>query len=231
MAEGNIPLLSDLVTAVITYGPRFVFAIITLVLGWMIGRLVGFILNIVLGKMGWESPFRRTSVGRAILRSGFTPSSFFAAIGKGFIYMFTIIFALTLLSIPLITTTVQGFLAYLPNLIEGVLILIVGFVFADWIGESVEKGSLSNVPPALFGGLFRILLCFVTITIALAQMKIDITILYIFAEAFAWSLAIAVGIAFGWYLKDRVRPWLDKIVAGESSKTDNMTGDLREDST
>jgi hypothetical protein len=222
--------LSDLVTTVTTYGPGFVFAIIALVLGWMTGRIVGFILNIVLRKMGWESSFRRTSVGRAILRSGFTPSSFFAALGKGFVYIFTIMFALTLLSIPIITTTVQGFLAYLPNLIEGGLILVAGFVFADLIGESVEKGSSSDTPPNLFVGLFRIPLYFVTVTIALVQMKIDVTILYIFAQAIAWGLAIAVGIAFGWDLKDRVRPWLDKMVGHESRKADNISSDLKEDS-
>jgi len=218
MGEEPIPILSDLINVVIVYAPRVVLAVIALALGWLIGRLVGFLLSSVIGKMGWESAFRRTSVGRAILRSGYTSSSFFAALGKGIVYMFAIISALNLLSIPFLTASVQAFLEYLPSLVEGVLILVAGLVFADWIGESVEKGSFSTVQSYLLGGLVRILLYFVSLTIALAQMKVDVTILYIFAQAFAWSLAIAIGIAFGWYLKDRVTPWLERMLIRESKK-------------
>lgn len=211
MAWESIPILSDFVETVTAYSPRVVLAIVTLALGWIIGRLVGFLLNNFIGKMGWEPAFRRTSVGRAILRSGYTPGNFFAALGKGFVYLFTVLSALNLLSIPFLTASVQAFLEYLPNLIEGVLILVIGLVFADWVGESVEKGSYSMVQPYLLGGLVRVLLYFAGITIALAQMRVDVTILYIFAQAFAWSLAIAIGIAFGWYLKDKVGPWFETL--------------------
>jgi len=222
MGEESIPILSDLINTMIVYAPRIILAMIALALGWMIGRFVGFLLNTMIGKLGWEPAFRRTSVGRAILRSGYTPSSFFAALGKGVVYMFAIISALNMLSIPFLTASVQAFLEYLPNFVQGVLILVAGLVFADWIGESVEKGSFSTVQP-LLGGLFRIILYFVSITIALAQMKVDVTILYIFAQAFAWSSAIAIGIAFGWYLKDKVGSWLDKMLMHESKRTGDVT--------
>ena len=223
MAWESIPMLSDFVEIAIVYLPRVFLAIIVLALGWIMGRLVGFLLNNLIGKMGWESAFRRTSVGRAILRSGYTSGSFFAALVKGFVYLFAVSSALNLLSIPFLTASVQAFLEYLPNLVEGVLILLVGLVFSDWVGESIEKGSFSTVQSYLLGGLVRVLLYFVSITIGLAQMKIDITILYIFAQAFAWSLAIAIGIAFGWYLRDKVGPWLDKILIHETKETKGTT--------
>jgi len=222
MSEGSIPLLSDLINIVIVYAPRTILAIIALAIGWLIGRLVSFLLNRIIGKVGWESAFRRTSVGRAILRSGYTPSSFFAALGKGVVYMFAVISALNLLSIPFLTSLLQDFLEYLPNLVEGILILVAGLVFADLIGESVEKGSFSRAQAFLLSGLLRILLYFVSMTMALAQMRVDVTILYIFAQAFAWSLAIAIGIAFGWYLKDKVGPWLDRMGIHETKEASDV---------
>jgi hypothetical protein len=54
-------------------------------------------------------------------------------------------------------------------------------------------------------------------------MKVDVTILYIFAQAIAWSLAIAIGIAFGWYLKDKISPLFDKMVIHESKEADDLT--------
>jgi len=212
-----IPILSDIVRIVIEYSPRVVFAAIALALGWVIGRLVSFLISSIVGKMGLEVVFRKTSVGRAILRAGHTPSSFFAMLGKGAIYLSAILSALKLLSIPLLTDSVQTIIEYLPNLIGGALILVVGFTFVDWISETVEKGVSSPLQSSLLSGLVRILLCFVVITIALAQMKIDVTILYIFAQAFAWSLAIAIGIAIGWNLKDKVGLWLEKILPNKEN--------------
>jgi len=216
----SVPLLSDVIKMVLTYVPRIALAMIALALSVVIGRLVGFILNRTIGKLGLEPAFRRTSIGRAILRSGYTPGSFFAVLGKGIIYLLGITSALNLLSIPVLTAAIQGFLEYLPNFVEGVLILVAGLIFVDWVGESIDKGSLSTVQPRLLDGLIRIPLYFIILTLALAQMKIDVTILYFFAQALSWSMAIAVGIAFGWYLKDKMGPWLDEVLRRESRKAE-----------
>ena len=220
----SIPVLSDLIKMITIYSPHIAFALITLALGWVIGRFTSFILNRIVRKMGLETVFRKTSMGRAILRAGYTPSGFFATLGKGFVYMFSILSALSVLAIPPITTAVQAFIEYLPNLIMGVLILVFGLTFADWISESVEKGGSSAIQSSLLSGLVRILLYFVIITVALAQMKIDVTILYILAQAFAWSLAIAIGIAFGWNLKDRIGPLIEKTMP-RKEKTKNTASE------
>lgn len=207
-----VPVLSEIISIVVVYSPRLVFAAIVLALGWVIGRLASFLIKNVVGKMRLEAAFRKTSVGRAILRAGYAPSNFFAMLGKGVIYLSAILSALKLLSIPLLTDSVQAVIEYLPSLIGGALILVVGFTFVDWISETVEKGVASPLQSSILGGLVRTLLYFVVITIALAQMRIDVTILYIFAQALAWSLAIAIGIAIGWSLKDKAGLWLERIL-------------------
>jgi hypothetical protein len=214
--RGICIVLSDLATGAILFLPLVALALVVLVIGWLMGQLVYYVLEKVIRKMGLEAAFRRASVGRAILRSGYTPGGFFAALGKGITYLFTITSALDLLAIPVLSASVKAFLEYLPSLVQGILILVAGFVLADWIGESIEKGSFSTAQSYVIGQLVRIPLYFVSITIALVQMKIDVTILYIFAQAIAWSLAIAIGIAFGWYLKDKISPLFDKMVIHES---------------
>ena len=143
-------------------------------------------------------------------------------LGKVAVYLFTALSAVNLLSIPFLTASVQAFSEYFPNFITGILILVFGFIFVDWIGEAVEKSSTSPIQSSIIGGIVRLLLYFVIITITLAQMKIDVTIFYIFAQAFAWSIAIAIGIAFGWNLKDKVSTWLEKMMSQED-KDKNAT--------
>jgi len=102
---------------------------------------------------------------------------------------------------------------FLPNLVSGLLILLGGFILVDWIGEMIEEGSSSTLPPALLSWFVKAVLYFVVITIALAEMGVDVTILYIIAQALAWSLAIAIGIAFGWNLKDKIGLWLEEALS------------------
>ena len=215
MDLNSIPVLSDLIRILIGYSSNIVYMLITFALGWIIGHIVGFIIRSIIEKMGLEVSFRRTSIGRTILRSGYTPGSFFAAIGKGIIYLSAFLSALIILGVPQLTTLIRAFIDYLPNLIVGVLILVFGFTFIDWIGGSIEKGGSPTVQSSLLSWTVKLLLYFTTITIALAQMKIDVTILYIFAQAFAWSLAIAIGIAIGWNLKDKVGLWFGKMMPEE----------------
>jgi len=208
-----VPILFSILETIIAYLPRVVFAVATLALGWVFGRLVSFLINRIVGRMGLATAFRKTSVGRALLRGGYTPGSFFAALGKGVVYLFAALTALDFLSIPVLTGLAQAFVIFLPNLVSALLILLGGLILVDWIGETIEKGSSSTLPPALLSWFVRALLYFVVITIALAEMGVDVTILYIIAQALAWSLAIAIGIALGWNLKDRIGPWLEEALS------------------
>ncbi len=210
-----VPILSDVIRVILAYSPRFVFAAIVLALGWIVGRLGSFLIKNIVGKIRLESTFRKTSIGRAILRAGYTPSSFFALVGKGAIYLSTALFALKLLAIPVLTDSAQIVTEYIPSLIGGALILIAGFTLVDWISGAIERGVASPLQSNLLSGLVRTLLYFVIITIALSHMKIDVTILYIFAQALAWSLAIAIGIVVGWNLKDRAGLWLERVLSGK----------------
>jgi len=211
-------IILDLIRLVVEYSPRVALAILTLTLGWVIGRLSSFFVNKLVGKMGLESSFRRVSVGRAVLRVGYTPGRFFGVLIKAVVYLFAFLFALELLAIPFLTAFVQAIMGYLPHLFSGALVLVGGFVLVDWVGETIERGTSATFLPALLSWLVRGLLYFVVITMALAEIQVDVTILYILAQALAWSIAIAVGVALGWNLKDRMGPWLDKAFPKEKKR-------------
>jgi small-conductance mechanosensitive channel len=222
MAGASIPVLSYVVETMIFYAPKIVGAIIVLVVGWLLGRTISFLIGKIVEKMRLEAIFRRVFVGRAILRAGYTPSNFLSLLGKATIYFLSAMSALTLLSVPFITEIVQLLLEYLSNLVGGIIILLVGFIFADWISELVVRGSSLTLQSTILSGIVKFMLYFAVITIALTQMKIDVTIIYIFAQAFAWSIGIAIGIAFGWNIKDRVGAWLEKMMTDKDKVKDTV---------
>lgn len=219
--SGPSSFLNDLLTS---YGPKVVLALVALAAGWAIGRGLAWLVQRMVSGWGVGAAFKKTSIGRAILVSGYTPARFFGSLAKWCVYLITVYEATEVLAIPAMRTVMREIVLYLPYFISGLLILIVGFILSDLVGDIVKQaggGSADAEYYNPFGDAVRIFLYFVVLVMALSQMKIDVTILYIFAQAF-WSLAIAIGIAFGWNLKDRVGIWLKKMMSSEE-KAKNTT--------
>jgi hypothetical protein len=208
-------LTSYLIEILLSYGPKVLSAFVILVAGWVSGKGAGWLVRGTVSRWSFGPAFKKTSIGRAILLSGYTPSLFFGSLARWCVYLIAIYEAIEVLEIPPLRTFMREIVLYLPYFISGLLILIVGFIFADSVGDIVKQaggGSGGHEYYNPFGDAVRIFLYFVVLVMALVQMKIDVTILYIFAQAFAWSIAIAVAIALGWHLKDRVGPWIDQML-------------------
>jgi len=206
---------SYLIEMLRSYGPKIFLAFVILIVGWALGKGAGWLVRGMVSRWGFGAAFKKTSIGRAILLSGYTPSLFFGSLTRWCVYLIAVYEAIEVLEIPAMRTFMREIVLYLPYFISGLLILIVGFIFADSVGDIVKQaggGSGRGEYYNPFGDAVRIFLYFVVLVMALAQMKIDVTILYIFAQAFAWSIAIAVALALGWHLKDRVGPWIDQML-------------------
>lgn len=206
----------QLMEKLVQIGSVLLVALAILVAGWVIGRLVALWVERFVSKIGVEAVFRKVALGRALIKSGYTASGISSSTAKWIIYITAILIALKSLQIPGITGYVDAFLSYIPTLLSGFIILIVGLILSDWLGEFI-KSSFPQEQRQVFyinliGDVTKVLFYYVTITLALAELGVDVTILYIFAQALAWSLAIAVGIAtgiiLGWMLKDKIKEWL-----------------------
>ncbi|MDJ0269303.1 MAG: hypothetical protein NXY59_01915 [Aigarchaeota archaeon] len=102
MFLSQIDLLTSngLLETLYAYIPNVIAAVIVLVVGWVAGHVVGKIIGRTMDRIGANAAFRRTSVGRAILRAGFTASEFSKAVTKWIIYIAAILVALENLQVP-----------------------------------------------------------------------------------------------------------------------------------
>lgn len=192
------------------------------VIGWVIGRLLGVFVGRVVARAGGDSLLRQTVIGRALMRADYNSFKLGNSVTKWLVYLAAFLYALYGLGLPVLTTSVVSFLNYLPIIVGSGIILLVGMILSDWLGEFIKK-SVTPEKRELFylnivGDTVKVILYFVTITLALTHLGVDVTILYIFAEAFAWAIAISVGVAagivVGWTLKDRVKQWVSSISGG-----------------
>lgn len=208
-----MPLAQEILSTLVQAGYKLLIIAIILAAGWAVGRVVGYAVRKITQRMGADSVFRKTAIGRAIIKSGFTASTFSELLAKWIVYIAAMLIALESLGLPVVSNAVGTFLDFLPNLAAAIIILMVGFVLSDWFGEFVKREIPEEQRQVLYlntaAELLKIVLYFLTITIVLKEIGVDVTILYIVTQALAWGIAISVGvivgIVVGWVLKDRIK--------------------------
>lgn len=194
----------------IEFLPKIGGAVIAVALGYVFGRLIGKAVTLLLNKTGIDNAVRRTSIGKALEQSGTTMSSLIGAAVRWFVYLVSLLVAADVLNITVFSNFLTMLLEYIPYLIAGILILILGFTLSDFASNAALNmfRELGVVYSRLLSVAVRLFLYLVVVVIAFSAMKIDVTILYTFASAIAWGLAagvaLMIGLAFGFGLKDVV---------------------------
>ncbi len=200
--------------------PRIVGALIVLGVGWGFGRLLGKGVSSLIRRMRIEESFRKTLLGRALGRSGVSLGLFLDLAVRWLVYIGSLLAAIDILGFKALEPFVTAAVQYLPSLIGGILILVIGLVAVDFAADLSRAASIEarvEYAGIVILGL-RFILYFAVVVVALSIMKIDVSILYIFANALAWGAAagtgVGLGIALGWGLKDLVARNAERWISG-----------------
>ncbi|QYZ78906.1 hypothetical protein E2N92_05435 [Methanofollis formosanus] len=208
--------ISEMVGGVVIFLPNIVAAIIILIVGWILGRVLGKAVSVFLDKIGVDDVLRKTEPGAAIEKSGLSIVHLFDILVRIFIYLIAIMAATNVLQIESLSQMMAAIVAYIPNVVAFILILVVGIIlidfFADWMERYGENMEISLIGPMIL--LVRLFLYFVVIILALTQLAFDLTIIYIFIGPLAWGVGLGVGAAIaiivGFGLKDRAPEIMDR---------------------
>jgi hypothetical protein len=198
----NIQIVADFMTHIIEFIPLIISALIVLIIGLLIVDFIGDLIKKILIAVGVDDMINKSNVGSAMAASGMTVSSIVSGLIKVFGYLIFITASVEILRFSLITNFLVSAINYLPSLLTGVVILIIGLLvidfFMDYIQATMKGMNVEGVDvmaPLLRGFLFLIV-----ILMALDIMLIDTGIFYIFLGPLAWGFAIVV--AFRWGVKE-----------------------------
>ena len=216
---GAIPdYLRETVSSIIAFLPRLVAAILILLIGWIIGVAVAAVVERAVDAVELDRMVLETPLGRILGGTEQTVSNAFGALAKWFIVALAVLAAANALAIPLLSQWISRAVAYIPAFVAGLLVIVIGFIVADFIGDAITRtrAATESAYTSWFATGTRMFLYFTAIVIGLDTMGIDVSILYLFARALAWGLAaaiaIGVGIAVGWgghqYVSDNIDRWM-----------------------
>lgn len=202
----------------IAFLPQLLGAIVILLVGWILGRVIGSVVRRVTDRTNIDRLVSETPLGQMLGGSEAAISSGMGRIAAYFVYALAILAAADALAIELLSEWISSAVSYLPAFVAGALIIVLGFVLADFLADVVgTTDTLTAVKyTESFADGLRVFLYFVAVVVGLDTMGVDVQLLYIFSTALAGGLALgialAIGIAFGWggrdYVATNIGDWL-----------------------
>ena len=217
--------LQEAVAGVINFLPQLLGAVVILLIGWVIGRLVGGGVRRVADRTEVDRLVMKTPLGGALGGTESAISRSIGRVGAYFVYALAILAAADALAVELLSEWIAVAVSYLPAFVAGTLVIVLGFVLADFLADVVAhtKTITETSYTDIFADGMRVFLYFVAIVIGLGTMGVDVQILNTFAQAAAWGLAagvaLAVGIAFGLGGRDYVAANIGDWLPGRSPDT------------
>jgi putative Mn2+ efflux pump MntP len=178
-------MFSNFVSDVADALPSIIAAIIVVIIGYVVGKFLGKAVNKVVEKLGIEKSFDETDAGKSFRKAGMDLSSFIGGVTTAFIIVISIVFAIQILDVG---GPVGDFLvdiaAYLPRLLGGVVIIIVGTVLVGFLASLVGNTLKPVFPKAkseiadMLKNLLQIGLIAVILLIALDLMMLSGDLVY-----------------------------------------------------
>jgi hypothetical protein len=182
--------------------PALIGAIILLVAGWILSDLIARLVSTLLKRIGFETMAQRTGVSGFITLTGArdtSASSVVAELVKWLIRLVFIEMAAEVLHITAVTALINAIVLFIPSLIVALVIVMVGFLIASFVGTVVRGGAaeMGFRSPNLLAGAARAVIIGLAVLMALSQIGIAPTLVNALFIAFVGAIALALGLAFG----------------------------------
>lgn len=182
--------------------PAVLGAILLLIVGWLVARLLQAILVRLLRRVGLDQLAERTGIARGLTTVSVqsTLSNLLARTIYWLILIFFILLALGALGLTdVVTSALNSFFAFLPRLVAAMVIFIVGAFIARIAGDAVTAVALQadiatgRVP----GQAIRTGILLVVIILSLDELGVQTTILTTIIIITIGAIGLGLALAFG----------------------------------
>jgi hypothetical protein len=127
--------ITDAWSNVITFVPKLAAALLVLLVGYLVARVLAAVLNKVLERVGFDRAVERGGIKQALARSKYDPSDIIAKVVFWLIFLVTLQLAFGLFGPNPISDLLSGLIAYLPNVLVAILIVVIAAAIAKAVTD------------------------------------------------------------------------------------------------
>jgi Conserved TM helix len=129
---------------VITFVPKLAAALLIILVGYLLAKVVAGVLDKVLERVGFDRAVERGGLKQALARSKYDPSDIIAKLTFWLLFLISLQIAFGVFGPNPISDLLQGLIAYLPNVLVAIVIIVVAAAIAK---------AVSDLLTSLLGGV------------------------------------------------------------------------------
>ena len=193
--------LQNAVGGVVEYLPQLVSALIILIIGYFIAKIVKTILIKLLRAVKFNNVADKVGINSTLSKAGLKSDAagWMGKLGYWIIMFTTLTLFFSKLGLPEVSGLLEQVVSYIPKLIIGCILLIVGMYGADFLRDmataTLKGGGFDN--PNLVGNIVYGAVMFLVVSIVLNTIGVGTDIVNTLVTSVLGGLSIATAIAFG----------------------------------
>ena len=201
VTQGLVGAMGALWTRVAVFIPNLIGAMVLVLLGFVVAKLLDTLLSKVLAKIGLDRLMAGTGLTKMIGRVGIqvSVSTLIGKIVYWFILLVFLVSAAELLGLERVSATLDVLALYVPKVFGAALVLLAGVLLAQLL-NGVVRGAAEGVGLEYANGLGRIaqgLIIIISLSVAIGQLEVKTDLLNNVIAIVLISVGAAVALALG----------------------------------
>jgi len=201
---------------VASFVPNLIIALIIFAIGWVLASLIEKLVETIFKALKIDAALKTAGLEDVVKRAGHNLNSglFVGALVKWFVIIVFLVASFDVLGLTQVTSFLRDVVAYLPQVIIAVLILMVAVIIANAMQKLVVASSrAAHVKSAeLLGRITKWAIWIFALLTALFNLGIAPGLIQTIVMAVFAGAALALGLAFGLGGKDIAKGLLEKTV-------------------
>ena len=214
--------LNSVWAGVAHFVPALIIALIIFAIGWVLAALIEKLVESLFRALKVDTALKGAGMEDVVKRSGYNLNSgvFVGALVKWFIIVVFLMASLSMLGLDQVNAFLGQVVAYLPNVIVAVLVLLVAAIVASALQKIVVASALAahSKSAELLGRVAEWSIWIFAIVTALDKLVIVPGLIQIVITPLLAGLALAFGLAFGLGGKEAAARMIEKTASHILSK-------------
>ena len=208
MSQTLLQPLQNALSTFLSYLPQLVGAIIILIIGYIVAKVLQAVMGRVLQGIGFDGWMERGGIKQFFDRAetNQTPHSILGKLVFWFVFIIALTMATDALGIPQVSAVLGQLIGYIPSIIAAILILILAALLANFLSSIVRGATGSD----LLASIARYAIIVYAVFAAITQLGIAVELTAPTFLILLGAVALAVAIAFGIGGTDVAREILQK---------------------
>ncbi len=199
--QSLVGAMSTLWQKIAAFIPNLIGALVVVIIGFVVARLLDALLSKLLAKLGLDRLMQGTGLNKMMARVGVKVpvSTLIGRIVYWFVLLVFLVSALESLGLERISATLDTLALYVPKVFAAALVLVAGILLAQLL-NSVVSGAAEGVGIDYAGALGRLaqgLVIIISVSVAIGQLEIKAELLNYVIAIILLSIGIAVALAIG----------------------------------